>query len=206
MAGAALAVSTARNSGPILQVLRWELRSASRLLEIGSGNGQHATTFASELQHLTWQTSDLETNHASINSWLSQADAPNVFPPFVVDVLEAKLPAAEYDSVFSANSAHIMGERAVAAMFALVAHVLQAGGVFCLYGPFRQNGEFNAASNAAFHASLRARDAAMGIRHLEDLDAFAASRGLQRERLYAMPANNYLVVWQKHRGSQNGDN
>jgi len=37
----------------------------------------------------------------------------------------------------------------------------------------------------------------MGIRDLEDLDALAETSGMSRVRLYAMPANNNLVVWQK---------
>jgi hypothetical protein len=37
----------------------------------------------------------------------------------------------------------------------------------------------------------------MGIRDLEDLDTFAGNAGLTRVRLYAMPANNHIAVWQK---------
>jgi hypothetical protein len=39
----------------------------------------------------------------------------------------------------------------------------------------------------------------MGIRDLEELDEFGSARGLQRSRLYAMPANNSLAVWEKGR-------
>jgi hypothetical protein len=37
----------------------------------------------------------------------------------------------------------------------------------------------------------------MGLRELEEMDAFAAGNGLLRERLYAMPSNNLLVIWVK---------
>jgi len=87
---------------------------------------------------------------------------------------------------------------AVMQMFILVGKVLRPGGVFCLYGPFRQNGEFNAASNRAFDASLRSRDSAMGIRDLEALDAMAEEQGLKMSSLYAVPSNNMIVVWQKN--------
>ena len=188
---------TARNCEPILGVLREELRNVAEILEIGSGDGQHATIFATDLSHLRWQTSDLDENHAAINRWLARMALPNVLPPFSLDVMNAALPANSYDAVFSANTAHIMHLAAVDKMFALVAQVLRAGGVFCLYGPFRQNGVFNTESNAGFHESLRARDSGMGIRHLEGLDAFAAEGGLKRQRLYAMPANNFIAVWRK---------
>jgi len=200
-----LAAHTARNSGSILSVLRRELRHVCEVLEIGSGNGQHATAFASELSHLSWQTSDLDENHAAIETWLTAEGVANVLPPLSLDVRTTSLPAKSYDGLFSANSAHIMSARSVTRMFDLAATVLRVDGVFCLYGPFRLNGDFNSSSNAAFHASLRARDPRMGIRHLEALDQMAADGGLVRQRLFAMPANNFLAVWKKSEGDNDAD-
>lgn len=196
---------TGRNCQPILDVLRNEFRHANSVLEIGSGTGQHAVLFAAELGHLVWQTSDLDENHEGIRAWLTDAALPNLREPLSLDVRTAAMGGTVYDAAFSANTAHIMNVAAVEKMFALVADALQNGGVFCLYGPFRQNGEFNTSSNADFHKSLRSQDAAMGIRHLEDLDQFAATGGMRRERLYAMPSNNLIVVWQKSGESQNDD-
>jgi hypothetical protein len=82
-------------------------------------------------------------------------------------------------------------------MFSMVGRLLKQGAVFCLYGPFRQAGEFNTQSNASFHESLRSRDPEMGIRDLETLDQFASDSGMVRRRLYAMPANNHIAVWIK---------
>ena len=196
---------TGRNCQPILDVLRNEFRHANSVLEIGSGTGQHAVLFAAELGHLVWQTSDLDENHEGIRAWLTDAALPNLREPLSLDVRTAALGGTVYDAAFSANTAHIMSVAAVEKMFALVADALQNGGVFCLYGPFRQDGEFNTSSNADFHKSLRSQDSAMGIRHLEDLDQFAATGGMRRERLYAMPSNNLIVVWQKSGESQNDD-
>jgi hypothetical protein len=205
MTALSLSVHTARNSGPILALLQHEFRGVESVLEIASGNGQHATTFAAELRDLVWQTSDLEDNHKIINQWLDSMSVTNVLPPLSLDVRTATLPHASYGGVFSANSAHIMSASAVSKMFELVAKALQMDGVFCLYGPFRQNGEFNSESNAAFHTSLRTRNAEMGIRHLEQLDGFAITGGLVRRRLFAMPANNHLVVWQKTEEQEHGN-
>ena len=55
----------------------------------------------------------------------------------------------------------------------------------------------NTASNEQFDRQLRARDPGMGLRDLLVLDRHAGRHGLQRENLYAMPANNQLVVWRK---------
>ena len=191
------ASATERNSQPILDVIRHEFRACHVILEIGSGTGQHAVAFGAELKQLTWQTSDRDENHAGILAWLDAAALSNIREPISLDVMTAKLPPASFDGVFSANTAHIMSFAAVKKMFALVGSTLKPAGVFCLYGPFRQNREFSTPSNAEFHQSLQNRDLAMGIRHLEALDALANTGNLLRTRLYAMPANNLLAVWQK---------
>ncbi len=197
------APATERNSQPILEVIREEFRNVESILEIGSGTGQHAVCFGSELGHLVWQTSDVAENHAGILDWLREAALPNVREPQVLDVLADNVPSETYDGVYSANTAHIISFAAVEKMFSLVASVLVDDGVFVLYGPFRQGGEFNTLSNAEFHQSLRQRDPDMGIRHLEDLDRLAAAGGMFRVRFYAMPANNHIAVWVK-RGARNG--
>ena len=125
----------------------------------------------------------------------------NVPPPVALDVLTDKPPAKQIDAAYSANTAHIMSFDAVVEMFALVGKVLRPAGVFCLYGPFSREGRFNTSSNAAFDASLRARNPAMGIRDLDELDDVGARHGLRRVSLYAVPSNNLVTVWQKTEGS-----
>lgn len=197
MAEKPFAVYADRNGGPILDVLTDEFATVKRVLEIGSGTGQHAARFSAAMPHLAWQTSDLIENHPGINAWVDETNLTNLLPPLALDVRNGEIPSDAYDGVFSANTAHIMSFAAVTRMFALVGQGLAASGVFCLYGPFRQQGNFNTESNAAFDQSLRSRDPDMGIRDLEDLDALAADNGMQRQRLYAMPANNHIAVWQR---------
>ena len=192
------APSAARNSQPILDVLRTEFADIGSVLEIGSGTGQHATYFATELGHLIWQCSDLAAHHDDINAWLGDAALPNVRAPIALDTLSATLPCAEYDAVYSANTAHIMSSPAVEKMFSLVSTTLRDGGIFVLYGPFRQDGKFNAKSNAAFDVSLRQRDPSMGIRDIETLDELGRVGDMERVRLYAMPANNHIGVWARN--------
>jgi hypothetical protein len=112
-------------------------------------------------------------------------------------VEQAKGVNGEYDGVFSANTAHIMSMPVVRCMFDVAGRLLSDDGVFCLYGPFNQDGEFSSDSNKNFDRSLRSQDPVMGIRNLEDLDDFADGSMMHRERLYAMPANNLLAVWRK---------
>lgn len=191
-----------RNKQPILEVLSVEFREAHHVLEIGSGTGQHAVYFGEHLSHLVWQTSDLAENHDGILARLAVHDSPRVKPPLLLDVENTGLMADDtFDGIFSANTAHIMNLRAVQRMFALAGEILPAGARFCLYGPFNFDGEFSSESNARFDASLRQRKASMGIRDLGDLDRFARDASLSRVRLYAMPALNYLAVWQRSSGN-----
>ncbi len=200
------AAATERNSLPILEVIRSEFEHASTVLEIGSGTGQHAVSFGNALNHLFWQTSELIENHAGIHAWLDEEGLPNVRKPIELDVMTADVSPQDYDAVFSANTAHIMSYEAVEKMFSLVGKTLRENGIFCLYGPFRQGGEFNTQSNADFDRSLRERNPEMGIRDLEALDKLGESGGMVRERLYAMPANNSLAVWRNRAAGVIDDN
>lgn len=191
------APATARNREPILDVLRDEFRDCRHVLEIGSGTGQHAVYFGERMPGLRWQTSDRRENHADIRAWLSHAALDNVQPPLALDVVTDPDPVGDYDAVFSANTSHIMGIDAVVALFALVGRLLPPGAPFCLYGPFRIDGDFTSPSNADFDASLRARDPAMGIRDLEYLDELGDAASLSRDALIAMPANNFIATWRK---------
>jgi Cyclopropane fatty acid synthase and related methyltransferases len=191
------AESCLQNRAPILAVLREVLAERRRLLEIGSGTGQHAVYFAPELPHLTWQTSDLIENHPAILAWLADAGAANILPPLPLDVRHGPWPEATVDAVFSANTAHIMGWPAVEAMFAGVGRILEPGGVFALYGPFNYGGQYTAASNSRFDAWLRQRDPASGVRDFEALDELARKAGLGLWRDYAMPADNRTLIWLK---------
>lgn len=191
------APATSRNREPILEVLRDELAGCRRVLEIGSGTGQHAVWFGKALPGIEWQTSDVRANHEGIRAWIETSGLDNVRDPLPLDVLSDPDPAGEYDAVFSANTAHIMCFDAVRAMFALVGRVLAADGSFLLYGPFRLGGDYTSQSNAEFDASLKLKDPAMGIRDFEALDELAFEAGLERGGLLAMPANNFIAVWRK---------
>jgi SAM-dependent methyltransferase len=183
-----------RNSKPILSVLRRYLAECKSVLEIGSGTGQHAVFFAANLPHLTWQTSDLPANHASINAWRQEAQLSNVPAPLTLDVARG-WPNNTFDCVFSANTCHIMSWNQVVLMFEGIGRTLRAGGVLCIYGPFNYGGEFTSASNAHFDAMLRTQNAHMGIRGFESINQLATEQGLSLADDLAMPANNRLLVW-----------
>ena len=191
-----------RNAWPILGVLSRELPADAKVLEIGTGTAQQAVVFARSLSGLHWQPSDVAENLAGIRSRLQAEQLPNIADPLEIDVERPPGNVGHYDHAYSSNTAHIMSEQAVAGMFVLLGRVLRRGGLFCIYGPFRLHGQFTTESNARFDATLRSQDARMGIRDLEVLDELALAEGMSRLRLYAMPSNNLLVIWQMDRGTQ----
>ena len=123
------AESCEENRQPILDVLQVEFAECRRVLEIGSGTGQHAVYFARALSHLTWQTSDLQENHPGIRAWLDDEGPENAHPPLLLDVSQPEnWRDQDLEGVFSANTVHIMGWPEVEAMFAGIGQVLQPGG------------------------------------------------------------------------------
>ena len=185
------------NREPILRIIEPLLEDCATVLEIGSGTGQHAVHFAAHLPHLTWLTSDLPANHTGINAWLEEAGLANLPPPLALDVRSENWHVGPVDAIFSANSAHIMDEPAVAAMIEGVGRVLRAGGPLLLYGPFRYQGRHTSDSNREFDRWLRQRDPRMGVRDLDWLEVLARDAGLTLENDVAMPANNRTLVWRK---------
>lgn len=194
-----------RNRDPILAVLRRHLRDRHRVLEIGSGTGQHAGYFAAQLPHLLWQASDHPDYLAGIAERLAEAGLPNAPPPWPLQAVLAPVPGLAplpeaplaFDAVFSANTLHIMSWPHVQALFAGLPAVMADDALLCVYGPFNYNGNYSSDSNRQFDAWLKARDPESGIRDAEAVDALAAAQGLRLVEDVAMPANNRLRVWRR---------
>ena len=81
--------------------------------------------------------------------------------------------------------------------FAGVHQHLDAGGWFCLYGPFKYKGAFTSHGNAEFDQHLKAGDSRRGIRDFEALQQLAEAVGFSLINDYDLPANNRLLVWKK---------
>jgi hypothetical protein len=195
------APATERNREPILAVLRERFADRTRVIEIGSGTGQHAVFFAAALPHLTWQTSDLPDNHPGIRAWVEDSGLDNVLPPVAFDMAApARWPAARYDAIFTANTLHIASWPQVQSFFQHLPRLLADDATLVVYGPFNIGGRYTSASNADFDQWLKARDPASGIRDLEAVQALAERAGLRFVEDSAMPAHNRCLVWKKGAG------
>lgn len=186
-----------RNRVPILAVLREAFADRTRVLEIGSGTGQHAAYFAAALPHLAWQASDRRDALAGIRAWLDEASLAGTPAPIELDVNQECWPTQRFDAVFTANTLHIMAWEEVQRLFTRLPQVMTADASLVAYGPFTLDGRHTSASNAAFDATLRERDPRMGLRDLADVDALARAAGLHLQARLPMPANNFCIHWRR---------
>ena len=187
-----------RNKTPILEVLQRWLPARARVLEIASGTGQHAAHFAAAHPAWTWQPTEANAE------WLPPiaqrcALFANVLAPQPLDVMAPSWGVpADFDAGYCANLLHIAPWEVCGALMRGMARHLTAKGQLCLYGPFIVNDRPTAPSNLAFDADLKARDPAWGLRRLEDVQAEAERAGLALRERVEMPANNLLVLFERH--------
>lgn len=187
------APSCDRNRDVILSVLGTAFAHRSRVLEIGSGTGQHAVHFAQALPHLVWQCSDRAEVLPGTRMWLDEAALANTPSPLALDVADADWARAvdvRFDAVFTANTLHIMGWPEVEQLFASLPAVLAPSASLLIYGPFNYGGQFTSESNAAFDRSLREGDPKRGLRDMEAVRTCAEALGFTLAHDHAMPANN----------------
>lgn len=198
--GALASPASVRNAEPILNLLRAHLPKSGRVLEIAAGSGQHAVAFSSALPGLSWTPSDPNPDaRASIAAWAAEADLSNLQPPLALDCLDKETwPDATFDAVVCINMIHISPWAATEGLMALAERVLpRPGGLLYLYGPYREAEVALAPSNAAFDASLKARNPAWGLRDRDEVVALARSHGLTLTLRTEMPANNISLLFRR---------
>ena len=173
------------------------------VLELGSGTGQHATTFAGRSPQLTWWPSDIYPSHlTSIEAWRRHAGLANLRPPQRIDLTDPawvwtadKYPGGILTAMLCINVLHISPWRVAQNLIAGAGRYLAADGRLFVYGPFKRSGQHTAPSNAEFDASLRAENPEWGVRDLDDLNALAQTAGLKPAEIVPMPANNLVLAF-----------
>ena len=188
------APSAGRNAGPILDVLRAHAPARGRALELAAGTGEHAVAFSRAFPGLAWQPTDLDPERlASIEAW-RQAEGPdNLLPPRALDAAHAGWAAAEgpVDMILLVNLLHLISDTEAEAVLAGIVRALGPDGTGFVYGPFLRDGEATSPGDAAFHASLRAQDPAIGYKDLAWV--ITRLRPLSTT-IVEMPANNLMVI------------
>jgi SAM-dependent methyltransferase len=176
---------------------------AGDVLEIGSGTGQHAVTFARRTPQLAWWPSDIFPSHLrSIEAWREHEGLVNVHAPQRIDLTDTawtwqagEKSGQPLAAMLCFNVLHISPWRVSQNLFAGAGRLLRENGRLFVYGPFMRNGEHTAASNAAFDATLRAENPEWGVRDIRDLSTLAEKAGLSLAEIAPMPANNLVLAF-----------
>ncbi len=187
-----------RNKEVILSIIAKYLTGSQKVLEVGSGTGQHGIYFAENLPHVHWHMSDRPENIKGINAWVDDSQLSNVHHAIEFDVSQAWPAIEKVDCVYTANTLHIMAWRQVEQLFSLLAEELQQHSMLMIYGPFNYQGAYTSASNAEFDQHLKQRHPDSAIRDFEAVEALAQQADLLLQCDLEMPANNRLLIWKKH--------
>ena len=123
----------------------------------------------------------------------------NIKGPISIDLTSHsfKFKKKKVDAVLNINMIHIAPWEACIGLFKLASEMLRSNGFVYLYGPFKVAGVHTSASNHRFDASLRERNAAWGVRNIEDVVSVAKGYGFPQFEIHDMPANNKSVIFRK---------
>ena len=194
--------SVARNRDVLRDAFLAHMPSAGRILEIGSGTGEHGIHITKAAPDLFWTFTDLDPlSQASIAAWISFTASNRHSGPMALDAAASDWNGLEagpgFDGVVSINVIHIAPDSVMQGIIAGAARVLRPGGKMFFYGPFGRHGVM-ADSNRAFDADLKRRSPAWGVRDLElDLVPLAEAAGLMLGEVIEMPSNNLSVIFKR---------
>lgn len=189
------AAAALRNRGPLEAALRGILPGRGRVLELGSGTGEHAVFLARAFPALAWQPSDPDPDaRASIAAWAAEAALPNLLPPLDLDLRLPRWHGRPADAVLCVNVLHVSPPECVEALCLGAARVLPPGGPLAVYGPFTLRGRPPGGRLARLEATLRAADPALGVREVETVAEAGRRHGLALAALLPMPEEGDLLL------------
>lgn len=188
--------ATVGNRQPIWEVLEPRLKTASRVLEIASGSGEHLCHFAQSAPQVEFTPSDPHPSHReSQAAWCE--DLPNVLAPIDLDCLRKPWPLGDgrWDGILAINLIHIAPWQVTTELFRGADQWLNGNGWLYLYGAYLCRDIPTAPSNLAFDEHLRSQDPHWGVRYLEQVQEVADQFGFQLDQRIAMPSNNLSLFF-----------
>ena len=186
-----------KNKTHILLVLQEWLPPHARVLEIGTGSGQHALHMAAEMKSITWQPTERSEGLPDLARNLSDYRFPNILKPLILDLSSERWPNVDTNCVYSANVMHIVKENLGENLIRGVGDNLAEAGLLILYGPYKYSGDFTTQSNADFDGWLKERNPHSGIRDFEWVNDLANQHRLSLQADLSMPANNQILIFQR---------
>jgi len=192
--------SAGRNRDIVRDVFSAHMPLAGRILEIGSGTGEHGVHITAALPDLRWTFTDVDKpSLASAVAWRAFAGREKMDAALTLDASSSdwghEIEIGKFDGLFCANVIHISPIGVAAGLFAGAARILLRDGKIFLYGPFARDGEMSD-GNANFDADLKRRNPLWGVRDLErEIIPMAERAGFAVAAVVDMPKNNLSVVF-----------
>ena len=187
-----------RTNEAIREVLAKFLPSQGRVLEIGSGNGQHIIHFARHLKELTWQPSESDPDKLeALTARVAEAALENLLPPLDLDVQRQPWPGDQVAGVLAIDIVNTMPWENVLAMFFGASRSMRADGMLYIYSAVRFNGRYTAPINEDRDQTLRARDERFALRDIRELTVAGTRTGFGLERTLAMPDDYHSLVFKR---------
>ena len=208
--------SSERNKEPIFQQLKSLLPEHGIVLEIGSNTGQHCQYIGQQIYSSNlkaqikcqWQPTDYVPDNFQMIQQRINLSAVNIrsfaLKPKILNLLDADWEKG-YSSgnvrlIYIANVIHISPWECSIGLFRGSGSILGKGQKLVIYGPQIINDghhDVKNTSNQRFSVNLKSRNPQWGVRNLEDVVKLAAQYGLRKDAKIDMPANNYIIVFEK---------
>ncbi|MBZ6379274.1 SAM-dependent methyltransferase [Pacificimonas flava] len=187
-----------RNRTAIWTTLAPFLPASGRVLMIAEGTGEHAAYFAAQAPQLDWLPSDPGPEARSIIAERRKEEGlTNLLAPIDLNAAADSWPVDEAVAITCINMVHISPWSATEGLFRGASRLLPDGASLYLYGPYRRGSRPLEPSNERFDESLRARDAAWGLREVDEVVALADTNHFSLALLEEMPANNLSLVFRR---------
>jgi len=184
-----------RNIEPITHKLHEVLTNTrARVVEIGSGSGQHVAHFSSEFPHMRFQPTEYDvTALEGINGWSQGAE--NIRPALHLDVTRESWFADTVDPfnvLLCFNVIHISPWIVTTSIFERAEAYMSDECQLLFYGPFKIDGRHTSKSNVEFDTWLKNKDREFGIRDITEIRQVAVQNGFKLKKSHAMPSNNFI--------------
>lgn len=186
------------NKQPILDALQKLNLLKGNIIEIGSGPGQHGIHFCQNVSELIWQPTEIISKLPLTLQWyeVSQKQGlTNYLKPFSFHIGQDPIDVSDFDLIYSANVLHIISEELAQHLIKQLVETMRQGQKLVLYGPFKKDREYTSESNRDFDQWLFSEGYG-GMQDLTDVENWSNGE-LSLMQVKNMPANNFIVVYQK---------
>jgi len=186
------------NEQEILNILEQVItRDDRRLLEIGSGSGEHAVFFAKNFPQVEWFPTDVSAKLKSMATLIQEKGSRNIQKPTRMEVGKDELPKLKFDVIFTADTFHVLHWKECKSLIKQFGGRLREDSRVVIYGPFKYGGNFPSTEIEQLDSSLKANDPSSGVRSFEDVNNAMVKNGFELLMDTALPDRKQILVYKR---------